>query len=87
MRDKSLCAQNMVDHNSYKSPDSINQMDWLRRAAFNNEVDYMKGLIELRKKYPSFRMTSAEQIKKQVSFIDTPKNVVSLFNRWKGQRK
>ncbi|KAA0766677.1 type I pullulanase [Bacillus sp. SH5-2] len=65
------------DHNSYKSPDSINQMDWLRRAAFNNEVDYMKGLIELRKKYPAFRMTSAEQIKKQVSFIDAPKNVVA----------
>ncbi|MGE7863595.1 type I pullulanase [Bacillus mobilis] len=65
------------DHNSYKSPDSINQMDWLRRAAFNNEVDYMKGLIELRKKYPAFRMTSAEQIKKHITFIDVPKNVVA----------
>lgn len=64
------------DHNSYKSPDSINQMDWLRRAAFNNEVEYMKGLIDLRKKYPAFRMTSAEQIKKYVAFIDVPKNVV-----------
>ncbi|GAB6431264.1 type I pullulanase [Bacillus luti] len=72
------------DHNSYKSPDSINQMDWLRRAAFNNEVDYMKGLIELRKKYPAFRMTSAEQIKKQVSFIDTPKNVVAYSIDGKG---
>ncbi len=65
------------DHNSYKSPDSINQMDWLRRAAFNNEVDYMKGLIELRKKYPAFRMTSAEQIKNHITFIDVPKNVVA----------
>ncbi|MCU5682654.1 type I pullulanase [Bacillus wiedmannii] len=65
------------DHNSYKSPDSINQMDWLRRAAFNNEVEYMKGLIELRKKYPAFRMTSAEQIKKYITFIDVPKNVVA----------
>nr|WP_206774651.1 type I pullulanase [Bacillus cereus group sp. N8] len=65
------------DHNSYKSPDSINQMDWLRRAAFNNEVEYMKGLIELRKKYSAFRMTSAEQIKKYVAFIDVPKNVVA----------
>ncbi|PEO60278.1 type I pullulanase [Bacillus wiedmannii] len=65
------------DHNSYKSPDSINQMDWLRRATFNNEVDYMKGLIELRKKYPAFRMTSAEQIKKYITFIDVPKNVVA----------
>ncbi len=72
------------DHNSYKSPDSINQMDWLRRAAFNNEVDYMKGLIELRKKYPAFRMTSAEQIKKQVSFIDAPKNAVAYSIDGKG---
>ncbi|MEC2690881.1 type I pullulanase, partial [Bacillus cereus] len=65
------------DYNSYKSPDSINQMDWLRRATFNNEVDYMKGLIELRKKYSAFRMTSAEQIKTHVSFIDAPKNTVA----------
>ncbi len=67
------------DHNSYKSPDSINQMDWLRRATFNNEVDYMKGLIELRKKYSAFRMTSAEQIKIHVSFIDAPKNTVAYI--------
>ncbi len=70
------------DHNSYKSPDSINQMDWLRRATFNNEVDYMKGLIELRKKYSAFRMTSAEQIKTHVSFIDAPKNTVAYIIEW-----
>ncbi|SCC33846.1 type I pullulanase [Bacillus wiedmannii] len=74
------------DHNSYKSPDSINQMDWLRRAAFNNEVDYMKGLIDLRKKYAAFRMTSAEQIKKQVSFIDAPKNVVAYSIKGNGNK-
>ncbi|WP_441395066.1 type I pullulanase [Bacillus sp. RE35] len=67
------------DHNSYKSPDSINQMDWLRRATFNNEVDYMKGLIELRKKYSAFQMTSAEQIKTHVSFIDAPQNTVAYI--------
>lgn len=72
------------DHNSYKSPDSINQMDWLRRAAYNNEVDYMKGLIDLRKKYPAFRMTSTEQIKKHISFIDAPKNVVAYSIDGKG---
>lgn len=72
------------DHNSYKSPGSINQMDWLRRAAFNNEVEYMKGLIDLRKKYPAFRMTSAEQIKKYVAFIDVPKNVVAYTIDGKG---
>ncbi|PFB32098.1 type I pullulanase [Bacillus cereus] len=72
------------DHNSYKSPDSINQMDWLRRAAFNNEVEYMKGLIDLRQKYSAFRMTSSEQIKKYISFIDTPKNVVAYSIDGKG---
>lgn len=72
------------DHNSYKSPDSINQMDWLRRAAYNNEVDYMKGLIDLRKKYPAFRMTSTEQIKKHISFIDAPKNVIAYSIDGKG---
>lgn len=72
------------DHNSYKSPDSINQMDWLRRVAYNNEVDYMKGLIDLRKKYPAFRMTSTEQIKKHISFIDAPKNVIAYSIDGKG---
>lgn len=72
------------DHNSYKSPDSINQMDWLRRAAYNNEVDYMKGLIDLRKEYPAFRMTSTEQIKKHISFIDAPKNVLAYSIDGKG---
>ncbi|MGH1283910.1 type I pullulanase [Bacillus toyonensis] len=72
------------DHNSYKSPDSINQMDWLRRAAYNNEVDYMKGLIDLRKKYQAFRMTSTEQIKKHISFIDAPKNVIAYSIDGKG---
>ncbi|PEF32919.1 type I pullulanase [Bacillus wiedmannii] len=72
------------DHNSYKSPDSINQMDWLRRATFNNAVDYMKGLIDLRKNYSAFRMTSAEQIKKQVSFINAPKNIVAYSIDSKG---
>lgn len=65
------------DHNSYKSPDSINQMDWVRRAVFDKEVEYMKGLIELRNKYSAFRMTSAEQIKKHITFMDAPKNVVA----------
>ena len=67
------------DHNSYKSPDSIN--GWIgRRATFNNEVDYMKGLIELRKKYSAFRMTSAEQIKHTYHLLMLQK-YCSLYNR------
>lgn len=66
------------DHNSYKSPDSINQMDWVRRATFDKEVKYTKGLIELRNSHPAFRMTTAEQIRKNVTFINAPKNAVAF---------
>lgn len=65
------------DHNSYKSPDSVNQLDWERRLAFNQEVEYMKGLIEIRKKYPVFRMTTASEIRQNLSFLNAPKNVVA----------
>jgi pullulanase len=72
------------DHNSYKSPDSVNQMDWKRLATFDKEVDYMKGLIELRKNHPAFRMTTAEQIKKYLTFIDSPKNTIAYIIDGKG---
>ncbi|RLQ95565.1 type I pullulanase [Falsibacillus albus] len=65
------------DHNSYQSPDSINQLDWSRCREFSSEVDYVKGLIELRKHYKSFRMTTAGEIEKQLKFIPASKNIVA----------
>ncbi|WP_257958580.1 type I pullulanase [Bacillus sp. V3-13] len=65
------------DHNSYKSPDSVNQLDWERRSHFDEEVEYFKGLVELRKKHPAFRMTTAEQIKRHLKFIEAPANSVA----------
>lgn len=66
------------NHNSYASPDSINQLDWARRAAFDKEVKYTKGLLELRSNHPAFRMTTAEQIRKNLTFINAPRNVVAF---------
>lgn len=43
------------DHNSYKSPLSINAIDWNRRRTYRNLVDYYKGLIKIRKAYSSLR--------------------------------
>jgi pullulanase len=37
------------DENSYQSSDWINRLDWKRRAELDHEVEYMKGLISLRK--------------------------------------
>lgn len=51
------------DHNSYKSPDIINNKDFWNRKEDNKWVfDYYAGLIKLRKEHPAFRMTSSAQI-------------------------
>lgn len=56
------------DHNSYKSPDSVNALRWLERERNSVTVDFFKGLIELRKAHPAFRMASAEQVRKNLKF-------------------
>lgn len=66
-------------HNSYKSPDSINAIDWNLKARNRDQFEYYKGLIALRKEHPAFRMTTADQIAKHITFNnvgDTP-NLIS----------
>lgn len=65
-------------HNSYCSPDSINAIDWTLKSKNAELFDYYRNLIALRKLHPAFRMTSAEDIAKNICFdnTDTP-NVVS----------
>lgn len=68
-------------HNSYKSPDSINAINWNLKTQNIDQFNYYKGLISLRKAHPAFRMTSAEQIAKHLKFdkIDSEKtpNLIS----------
>ncbi|WP_455675634.1 type I pullulanase [Pradoshia sp.] len=75
------------DHNSYKSPDSINQMDWKRNAEFSQEVNYMRGLIELRKQNAVFRMTTAKEIKENLHFMEAPGNMIAYTIDQRGKRK
>lgn len=55
-------------HNSYKSPDSINAIDWNLKARNRDQFEYYQGLIALRKEHPAFRMTTADQIAKHITF-------------------
>ena len=65
-------------HNSYKSPDSINAIDWnlLETNAAQNE--YYTELIKLRKGHPAFRMTTSADVAKNLVFdkVKEP-NVIS----------
>jgi pullulanase len=60
------------DHNSYKSPDSVNQLDYNRLAQYTDNVEFFKGLIELRKEHPAFRMPEASLIRAHLTFLEMP---------------
>lgn len=55
-------------HNSYKSPDSINAIDWTQKHTYADQFNYYKELIRLRKEHPAFRMRTAEEIAKNIVF-------------------
>ncbi|MDE6360804.1 MAG: type I pullulanase [Muribaculaceae bacterium] len=65
-------------HNSYKSPDSINAIDWNLKHLNAEQFNYYKELIALRKAHPAFRMTTTEDIARHLRFdnISTP-NLIS----------
>ena len=61
-------------HNSYKSPDAINAIDWNLKHENADLFEYYRNLIALRRNHPAFRMTSAEEVAKNIVF---DKNTVS----------
>ena len=63
-----MARTKLGDHNSYKSPDSINKIDWNRKSKFPVVFEYFKNLIELRKQHPAFRMRSSDQIRHHFRF-------------------
>lgn len=65
-------------HNSYKSPDSVNAIDWTLKHVNADQFNYYKELIKLRKSHPAFRMTTAEEVARHIKFDKTDKdNLVS----------
>jgi len=71
MRSKPAASGSGYDHNSYESPDSVNQLRWDLKAREANMgvFNYYKGMIALRKAHPAFRMTTAEDIVANLEFV------------------
>ena len=65
------------DSNSYKSSDKINALNW--ELVTKNEVtrNYYKGLIEIRKNHPIFRLSTTKQVKDSLKFLPTPNSVIA----------
>ena len=65
-------------HNSFESPDSINQLDWQNLQRYPQVFKYYQDLIALRKHHPAFRLGDAHLVRKHLEFLDAPKGVVAF---------
>lgn len=75
-----FCRTKNGVENSFKSGDEINSINFDRKNALLDVYTYYRDLIHLRKTHPAFRMSSCEDIKNHVVFLnDTPKNTVAFI--------
>ena len=63
-----ICRDKKGVGNSYKSPDSVNAIDWSFKTKNAGQFEYYKKLIRLRREHPAFRMTTAGEVAKNIVF-------------------
>ncbi|WP_175639934.1 type I pullulanase [Metabacillus schmidteae] len=54
--------------NSYNSPDHINCLNWNERSTYKDNVEYIRGLIKVRKQHGGFRLSTNKLIEKHLTF-------------------
>lgn len=56
-------------HNSYNSPDSINELRWENLKRYPQVFSYYEGLISLRRNHPAFRLGNADLVRQHLEFL------------------
>ena len=81
LRSKPL-SDGTYDHNSYKSPDSVNSLKWndLNQELYLDTYQYYQGLIAFRKAHPALRMTTAEEVTENITYDNTGSVLSFLIN-------
>ena len=65
-------------NNSYNQPDSVNQLDWGRKAKYASVYEFYRRLIALRRAHPAFHLSSAELIQQHLEFLpSTPPGTIA----------
>ena len=64
-------------HNSFESPDDINQLDWSNKTKYPQVFNYYRNLIALRKHHPAFRLGNADLVRKHLEFLDAPAGTIA----------
>lgn len=57
-------------HDSYNSPDSVNGIKWNDVTIRRSVMEYYRGLIAIRKRFPEFRLRTSEEIRTLVKYED-----------------
>ena len=65
-------------HNSFESPDSINQINWGNLARYPQVFDYYKSLLQLRKNHPAFRLGRADLVRRHLEFLPSQDALVAF---------
>jgi pullulanase len=58
------------DHNSYQSPDSVNQIDWNLKLKNWNLFCFYRDLITFRSQHKLFRLRTRDEVESCVEFLD-----------------
>ena len=66
------------EHNSFKSPDTINRIDWNWKVKNKEVVEYYKNLIAMRKTHPGLRMPTSEEVREKLEFKTVEPGLVSF---------
>ncbi|MGY2130984.1 type I pullulanase [Hymenobacter sp. HD11105] len=56
-------------HNSFNQPDSINQIDWSRKARYAPVYEFYRQLLALRRAHPAFRLPTRELVQQHLEFF------------------
>ncbi|SDO13496.1 type I pullulanase [Alkalicoccus daliensis] len=58
--------------NSYISGDDINALDWERREIFEEDIQFVRDLISIRRRLQVFRLRSTDTIRDRLHILTTP---------------
>ena len=72
------------EHNSYKSPDSVNGIKWedLEKQEYKKVFEYYKGLIRFRKEHNALRMKNAGDVYSHISDVRPGEENVIAYHIW-----
>ncbi len=65
-------------HNSFNSPDSINELRWENLKRYPQVFNYYEGLMSLRSHHPAFRLGDANLVRQHLEFLPSADCLVAF---------